>query len=77
MAVAVGTHVVALFGAADPARTGPYLQPEAVLYEPAPCSPCRKRDCFVEGHPCMSQLEVAAVEARIAELLGRGSPPAS
>ncbi len=69
MAVAVGTQVVALFGAADPARTGPYLQPEAVLYDPAPCSPCRKRECFVAGHPCMNQLEVPAVQARIAALL--------
>lgn len=61
IAVAVGTPVVALFGAADPARTGPFGQPQSVLYEGAPCSPCRKRHCFVDGHPCMTKLEVERV----------------
>ena len=57
MAVAVGTPVVALFGAADWTRTGPFLQPDSVVCRPAPCSPCRKRECFVAGHPCMTGIE--------------------
>ncbi len=56
MAVAVGARVVALFGAADPARTGPFGQPAGVVTNPTDCSPCRKRYCFVDGHPCMRGL---------------------
>ncbi len=65
MAVATGTPLVALFGAADPLRTGPFGRPDAVLYEPAECSPCRKRHCFVEGHPCMNNLRVDGVHAQV------------
>ena len=65
IAVALGTPVVALFGAADPTRTGPYRQPDAVVYKPADCSPCRKRDCHVEGHPCMAGIQVDDVLARL------------
>jgi ADP-heptose:LPS heptosyltransferase len=64
MAVALGTPVVALFGAADPARTGPFGQAAWVVTNPVPCSPCRRRTCNVAGHPCMSGLEVEAVLAR-------------
>jgi ADP-heptose:LPS heptosyltransferase len=61
IAVAVGTPVAALFGAADPLRTGPYLRPQSVIYRPADCSPCRQRDCTIAGHPCMRGIEAAAV----------------
>lgn len=71
IAVAVGTPVLALFGAADPARTGPHGRPGDVLWEPAPCSPCRRRTCFVPGHPCMKNLSAAAVLERALERLGQ------
>ncbi len=74
MAVAARTRVVALFGAADPKRTGPFDQPQAVVYEPAACSPCRKRECHVEGHPCMTQISVALVQARVLEALQCSEP---
>ncbi len=61
IAVAVGTPVVALFGAADPARTGPFGQPEGVVRHVVECSPCRKRECPVAGHPCMRDLAVETV----------------
>ncbi|MFT7486398.1 MAG: heptosyltransferase I [Candidatus Paceibacteria bacterium] len=65
MAVATGTGVTALFGAADPLRTGPFAHASDVIYHPAECSPCRKRLCFVEGHPCMHNIEVDEVAQRI------------
>ncbi|MFT5151297.1 MAG: heptosyltransferase-1 [Planctomycetota bacterium] len=72
MAVAVGTPVVALFGAADPARTGPHGQSSRVVSHWVPCSPCRKRICLIEGHPCMRDLEVERVLEKIREtLVGR------
>jgi len=61
MAVALGTPLVALFGAADPGRTGPYRLPQSVIYEPAPCSPCRRRTCNVPGHPCMTEISAARI----------------
>jgi len=71
MAVATATPVVALYGAADPGRTGPFGQAEAVLRHPVPCAPCRKRECFVAGHPCMTGLEVESVLERV---LRRATP---
>jgi ADP-heptose:LPS heptosyltransferase len=69
IAVAVGTPVVALFGASDPRRTGPFGQSHGVVQEPAPCSPCRRRDCHVAGQPCMSRLSEERVFERARELL--------
>lgn len=76
MAVAVGTPVVALFGAADPRRTGPYGAPESVVVHAVPCSPCRRRECNVPGHPCMSGLAVDAVFRRVARALDAPREPA-
>ncbi|MBK7644300.1 MAG: glycosyltransferase family 9 protein [Planctomycetes bacterium] len=70
MAVALARPVVALFGAADPRRTAPFGQPHSVVRNPVDCSPCRKRECPVPGHPCMSGLEVEVVFARAREVLG-------
>jgi len=64
IAAALGTPAVALFGAADPARTGPFGQPDAVVRHAVPCSPCRQRHCTVAGHPCMRDLSVEAVFER-------------
>jgi ADP-heptose:LPS heptosyltransferase len=65
IAAALETPVVALFGAADPARTGPFGQPHGVVTHAVPCSPCRRRDCNVAGHPCMRDLDVAPVLERV------------
>ncbi len=70
MAVALGRPVVALFGAADPRRTAPFGQPDAVVRHPVECSPCRKRVCPVPGHPCMRDLTAETVFARARSLLG-------
>ncbi|MBK7876516.1 MAG: glycosyltransferase family 9 protein [Planctomycetes bacterium] len=56
IAAAVGTPCVALFGAADPRRTGPFGPEHAVVTHPVACSPCRRRECNVAGHPCMADL---------------------
>lgn len=70
MAAALGTPLVALFGAADPRRTGPFGSPESVIYEPADCSPCRKRTCSVAGHPCMRGITAQRVLDAVQELAG-------
>lgn len=71
IAAAVGTPCVALFGAADPARTGPFGPAHAVVRHAVPCSPCRRRTCNVAGHPCMRELDVELVFARARAALER------
>ena len=75
MAVALGTPTVSLFGAADPERTGPWGQTAGIVTHPVPCSPCRKRHCHVQGHPCMTGLEVEVVLDRARRILPLESAP--
>jgi len=49
----LGKATVGIFGATDPSRTAPSGEHVSLLYKPAPCSPCLKRECSVSGHPCM------------------------
>lgn len=69
IAAAVGTPCVAIFGAADPSRTGPYGPRTRVVRQLVPCSPCRRRECNVAGHPCMRDLDPVRVVAAARELL--------
>ena len=69
IAAALETPCVALFGASDPSRTGPYGQAAGIVARPAPCSPCRRRTCNVHGHPCMRDISVELVIARARDVL--------
>ncbi len=71
MATAVGTRVLALFGAADPARTGPVGTGHRVLQATGiPCLPCRSRTCTrVPALACMEALSVDTVFSAARELL--------
>jgi lipopolysaccharide heptosyltransferase II len=79
LAAAVGLPVLALFGPADPSRTGPW-EPRpgtrhVVLREPPPCAPCHRKTCNQPRHACMEDLTVERVlgvaRARLA------APPAA
>jgi lipopolysaccharide heptosyltransferase II len=61
LAAAVETPVLALFGAADPERTGPYGTRHRVLRTRPFCSPCNRRDCNQPRHACMEDLSVDIV----------------
>jgi heptosyltransferase-2 len=64
LAAALGTPVVALFGASDPVVSAPAgAGPRAVLHDPEPCSPCFLRECPVPGHPCLAKISVDRVLA--------------
>jgi heptosyltransferase-1 len=72
IAAALGTPVVALFGATDPRRTGP-LGPGAVLRRPIPCSPCLLRRCRIaETRKCMRELSVEEVRQALRSVLDAG-----
>jgi len=68
LATAVGTRTIALFGAADPRRTGPVGEGHRVIQSGAiSCVPCRERHCSNQRHlECMESItasEVADVAA--------------
>ncbi len=69
LAGAVGTPVVALFGATDPGRTGPSGSPSRVLDRYVFCSPCFRTECPY-GHECMREIGVGAAAAAVMELVG-------
>lgn len=73
LAVSAGLPVVALFGPANPVRTGPYSANAVVLQEPRACQPCYARNCKFGTHPppCLLDLSVervaAAVESKLVD----------
>lgn len=77
LATAVGTRVVALFGATDPGRTGPVGDGHRVLQAAGvECVPCRKRTCkHVIPLECMERISVEDVFSAVADVLGAGEAP--
>jgi heptosyltransferase-2 len=61
--------VVGIFGPTDPAVTGPFEQPSAVVKKDVPCWPCTYRNCPYD-HRCMMSIEPEEVY-RVAETLWR------
>lgn len=73
VAVAVGTPVVALFGATDPRRHGPYGARNVVLHDPAPgAMGAGRRPTDDAGAASLARITpadvLAAVEAKLADL---------
>ncbi|MBN2297052.1 MAG: glycosyltransferase family 9 protein [Deltaproteobacteria bacterium] len=61
LGVALGKEVIALFGPADPRRTGPYLG--HVIQKQLDCIPCNKRTC--KDPVCMSSIQSDDVMEKI------------
>ncbi len=61
IAAALGIPVVALFGPADPRRTGPWGSGHGIVRVPPPCSPCQRRAWNPARHACMEDITVALV----------------
>ena len=73
LAAALGTPLVALFGATDPRLIGPYGGDGVVLRVPLPCSPCSKRRCQIEADRlCMRSISVEEVMEAASALLATG-----
>ena len=71
LATAVGTRVAALFGAADPARTGPVGAGHRVIQaKGVACVPCRSRTCTGSQHlACMEKISVKDVTDVVLEMV--------
>lgn len=76
MATAVRTPVIALFGAADPSRTGPTGSGHRVLQaRDLACVPCRSRKCNNTHHMgCMERITVDDVFEAVREMLAQRKP---
>jgi lipopolysaccharide heptosyltransferase I len=73
IAAAVNTPVFAIFGPANPDRTGPYGDNHTLIRQPLECSPCyRKTPC--EHWRCMLDLSVEYVYTRIMDRLRKDMP---
>lgn len=71
LAAACSTPTLALFGSTDPGGSTPW-GPRAHARsqrEGLPCAPCFKRDCFVEGHPCLDGISPESAWSELQELL--------
>lgn len=68
LSAAVGTPVVSLWGATNPARTGPYGFGDLVIRGKASCSPCYLRRCPI-GRVCMRSINVEEITAMVGEAL--------
>ena len=64
LAVALGRDVIALFGPADPRRTGPFKG--VVIQKSMDCAPCNRRSC--ENPVCMLAITPADVMERLEAL---------
>jgi len=71
VATAVNTRVVALFGAADPERTGPVGRGHRVIQAAdVPCVPCRSRTCANRVPlECMQRITPERVLQAVSEML--------
>ncbi len=71
VAAAAGTRVVALFGAADPKRTGPIGSGHKIIQAAGvSCIPCRSRSCSNRFYlECMEKISVDTVFKTISEMV--------
>ena len=72
MAAAHGVGVVALFGPADPRRTGPYGDGHRIVRVPPECAPCNRKHCNAPRHACMLDIDVKLVLDAAQDLLASG-----
>lgn len=76
MATAVGTPVVALFGAIDPQRTGPVGKGNRVISHPEiSCVPCNSKKCHNPRYlVCMERIPVDEVFVAVEQMLAEIKP---
>ena len=71
VAAAVGRPVLALFGATDPKRTGPYGSQHRILVSPsASCRPCLSGSCREGKMSCLLDIPAADVVRAALDMLG-------
>jgi len=70
-AVSADCPVVALFGASDPSRTGPYRGNNVILTTDLPCRPCLKKTCRYGHKRCLEDITPERVFGTVTGLIPR------
>lgn len=68
IAAALHVPVISLWGATDPARTGPYGFESLAIKGAAPCSPCYRKHCPI-GRQCMRSIGTKDIAAKLTRVL--------
>ncbi|MEX2367632.1 MAG: lipopolysaccharide heptosyltransferase II [Pseudohongiellaceae bacterium] len=75
VAAALNRPMVVIYGSTSPEFTPPLTETARILSLGLECSPCFKRECPLEHHRCMKDLEpalvLAALASAVAELTGK------
>ena len=69
MAAALGIPALTIFGATDPARTGPYGKKHQVVRAALDCPPCHSRSCRRHDRACLQELAPETVAQTAARML--------
>jgi len=72
LAVALGVPCVAVFGASDPLRNGPYGSAHRIQASGPDCQPCWKKSCARKDLACLTGVTPERVAASCVGLLERG-----
>ena len=68
IAAALNIPVISLWGATDPARTGPFGFQSLAIKGAAPCSPCYRKHCSI-GRQCMRSIGTEDIAAKLERVL--------
>ena len=69
IAAALQVPLVALFGSTNPTHTPPLSTVAQVIYKKLDCSPCFKRECPLQHHNCMNDIQPTEVIEAVTGLL--------
>ena len=72
IAAALNVPVISLWGATDPARTGPWGFEDLAIKGAAPCSPCYLKRCSI-GRQCMRSIGIQEIAAKLKHVM-EGAP---
>lgn len=75
IAAALHVPVISLWGATDPARTGPYGFESLAIKGAAPCSPCYLKRCSI-GRLCMRSIGTADIAEKLKRVIDGGNTEA-
>lgn len=71
IAAALNVPVISLWGATEPARTGPYGFASLAIKGEAPCSPCYRKHCQI-GRQCMRSIGTDEIAAKLKRVFNGG-----
>jgi ADP-heptose:LPS heptosyltransferase len=76
LAASVGIPVVAIYGQRNnPGHWFPHARDIEIIQHEVACAGCRAETCPLEGHPCLTRIDVAQVAPAVTEMLRKKARP--